>query len=67
MKNKALMNHCKAVLYARRNGNMKGEQTALDKLRTYCDKRDINAYDALDQAIVYLKQHSIAAHMNAIV
>ena len=59
----------KDVLYARRNGNIRREQAAIDQLNNYLTDHDINlnAASATEQVTEHLKKTSIAAMMNGIV
>ena len=71
-----LMNGAKAVLHARRSGNVKREQQAYDKLNALCQSLNlvdsdgwrVGASEVVAQAIAYLKRTGdIAAHMNGLV
>ena len=64
---RCLLRRVKAVLQARRNGNVKREQTAYNKLQEWCDKHGVDAGQAIEQGIDWLKKHSVAASMNGLV
>lgn len=55
------------VLYARRSGNVKREQAAFLKLRSYCERFNVDPEDAIEQGREYLKRNALAAVMNGIV
>lgn len=68
---KRLLALAKQVLCARRNRNVKAEQTAYDKINQKCHDlgilHEIDAGVVIEQAISHLKRTSIAAPMNGIV
>lgn len=57
----------KALLYARRSGNVKREQAAFDKLRNICSDLNVDMEQAINQVTAHLRKTSIAASMNGIV
>ena len=64
---RTLLNKVKAVLQARRNGNIRREQAAYENLETYCEKIGVDMGQAIEQGVGWLKKHSIAASMNGLV
>lgn len=67
VKQSTVIRHMTAILYARRNGNVRAEQTAYTKLRMWCDKHNMDFGDVMREATDYIKRTSIAASMNGIV
>uniref|UniRef100_A0A6M3L8D1 Uncharacterized protein n=1 Tax=viral metagenome TaxID=1070528 RepID=A0A6M3L8D1_9ZZZZ len=65
-KNKALLNLVKNLLYARRNGNIKTEQYAYDRLNAKCNSMKIDMGICIQQGIDYMKKNDVAAIMNSI-
>jgi len=57
----------KNLLQARRNGRVDKEQFHYEKLVKFCQKNNVDFQNTLDGATKYLKQNSIAAHMNGLV
>lgn len=55
------------LLTARRNGNVKREQTEYEKLLTFCENNNFDFDNVLIGGTKWLKQNSIGATMNAIV
>ena len=66
---RSLMRKAKSVLTCRRNGNVKYEQAAWEKLEKYAESIGvtIGAGAIIEQAEAWLKRHSVAASMNGIV
>jgi hypothetical protein len=56
-----------AILYARRNSNVRAEQASYTKLCTWCVKHNMDLGDVMREATDYIKRTSIAASMNGIV
>lgn len=61
---KKLLQLVKAVLVHRRNGKVKYEISAREKLDAYCQTINVDPADAMEQGIAWLKRNSIAAMMN---
>jgi hypothetical protein len=61
---KRVINLVKSLLCARRNGKLRQEQSAYERLDTACRQLGIDPADAMDQGIAWLKRNSIAASMN---
>lgn len=57
----------KALLYARRSGNIKREQAAYNKLVSICQELNVDMESAIVQVTEHLKKTSVAAHMNGLV
>lgn len=55
------------LLTAKRNGNVKREQTEYDKLYDFCGTNDFDFDNVLVGGTKWLKQNSIGANMNGII
>ena len=64
---KALLGIVSRILYARRFGRPKAEETALRRLYVFCNKHGVDPSDAITQGTEYLRRNGIAANMNGIV
>lgn len=62
-----LLRKAEAVLYARRSGNLKREQDALDRLAAYCEPHGLDAGSVVADAVTYLANRKpIASRMGGI-
>lgn len=62
-----LLRKAEAVLYARRSGNIRREQDALDRLTDYCQPYGLDAGQVVADAQAYLaKRNPIATRMGGI-
>lgn len=62
-----LLGMVKRVLTHRRNGHIRYEQAAYERLHAACVSLGVDVADAIDQGIAFLRKHSIAASMNGLV
>ncbi len=55
------------LLTAKRNGNIKREQSEYEKLYSWCEKNHYDIESTIKVCTDYLKRNNIAANMNGIV